>query len=100
MSLGSSRGEPNADADASTSARASAGRRYRGRHRHGTDGLIHCRMLMAMAAALRSRKEGWRPLRHDVESVRRRLAQDTVPARTLSAAPARLEAPAQARLAA
>ena len=99
MSLGSSRGEPHADADASA-ARPSAGRRYRGRHRNGADGLIHCRMLMAMAIALRARKDGWRPLRHDVASVRRRQVRDTVPGGTLATVPSRREAPALARLAA
>lgn len=100
MSLGSLRGEPQTGADASAIASAPAGRRYRGRHRHGRDGLIHCRMLMAMAAALRARKDGWQPTRHNLESVRRRLATQTVPARNLSTSPARREAPAQAQLAA
>jgi len=27
-------------------------RRYRGRHRHGRNGLVHCRFLAPMAAAL------------------------------------------------
>jgi hypothetical protein len=80
------------------STHGSALGKYRGRHRHGADGLVHCRLLMAMAAALRARKDGWRPVRHDPASVRERLAAAAVPsvslARpvTLSALPGRRDA--------
>jgi hypothetical protein len=49
--------------------------RYRGRHRVGLTGLVHCRALQAMAAALRARKSGWRPARHDLASVAARQRQ-------------------------
>ncbi|MGI8880331.1 MAG: hypothetical protein ACR2KJ_07475 [Jatrophihabitans sp.] len=48
---------------------------YHGRHRLGRPGLMHCRTLMAMAAALNARKAGWRPVRHDQDSVRARVTR-------------------------
>jgi hypothetical protein len=63
-------------------------RRYRGRHRHGQDGLVHCRFLAPMAAALAARQAGWSALRHDRASVRRRIA---VPVAPLPALPTRVE---------
>jgi hypothetical protein len=54
-------------------------RRYRGRHRHGQDGLVHCRLLASMAAALTARQFGWTATRHNRASVRRRLAVPPTP---------------------
>ncbi|HEX2308562.1 MAG TPA: hypothetical protein VHI14_09615 [Jatrophihabitantaceae bacterium] len=59
-------------------------RRYRGRHRHGQDGLVHCRRLASMAAALTAHRFGWSAVRHDRASVRRRLAVPAVPVPAMS----------------
>lgn len=73
---------------------------YRGRHRLGLPGLMHCRALMAMAAALHARKAGWRPVRHDKDSVRARVTMMPAPMVPLNV-PAVIDAPArQPRLAA
>jgi len=59
-------------------------RRYRGRHRHGHDGLVHCRLLASMAAALTARQGGWSAVRHSRASVRRRLAVPVAPVPVIS----------------
>jgi len=59
-------------------------RRYRGRHRHGQDGLVHCRLLASMTAALGARQAGWSAARHDRASVRRRLAVPSTPVPAVS----------------
>jgi hypothetical protein len=64
--------------------RAFALRRYRGRHRHGHDGLVHCRLLASMAAALTARQFGWSAVRHSRASVRRRLAVPVAPVPAIS----------------
>ena len=58
--------------------------RYRGRHRHGRDGLVHCRLLASMAAALAARRAGWSAARHDRASVRRRLRGTFAPVPAIS----------------
>jgi hypothetical protein len=59
-------------------------RRYRGRHRHGRDGLVHCRLLPLMAGALGARQAGWSAARHDRASVRRRLVAPATPVPAVS----------------
>lgn len=80
-------------------ARTRSGR-YHGRHRLGMPGLMHCRALLAMAAALRARKSGWQPARHDAGSVRARMPRVPAPVVPLSV-PSVIDSPAQrSRLAA
>lgn len=69
--------------------RASVLRRYRGRHRHGQDGLMHCRLLASMASAMGARQAGWSAARHDRASVRRRLAVTSTPVPAVSTLAAR-----------